>query len=133
MKPKDGLASSLFLSVPIVFVDRVHVEAGDVAFGTIDVGGAPVEKKVVCWSSTRSHFVLRPGLINDPFIVCGEPIPLTDGERWKMEVAEKTRVASAYWVPISIREQAEVEEVRNGKKQKKTVKMDLGPFTRQVP
>jgi hypothetical protein len=134
-KPKEGPASSssLFLSVPIVFVDPFHVEAGEVAIGTINVGGDPVERKVVCWSSTRSHFSLRIGLANDPFIVCGEPTPLSDGERWKMEVAEKTRVASAYWVPLMVREQAEIEENKNGKKQKKIVQMDLGPFTRQVP
>jgi hypothetical protein len=133
MKPKDGFGSSIPLSVPIVFVDPVHVESGEVPIGTINVGGASVEKKVVCWSSTRSHFSLRAGLIDVPFITCGEPIPLTDGERWKMELAEKTRVASAYWIPLTVREQAEIEEIKKGKKQKKLVQMDLGPFTQQVP
>jgi hypothetical protein len=132
MKPKEGSASTLFLSVPIVFVEPFHIQAGDVGVGTILVGGAPVEKRVVCWSSTRSYFSLIPAPSNDPFVICGDPVPLSDGERWKMEEAQQTRVASAYWVPVTIREQAEVEENTNGIMQKKLVQMDLGPFRKPV-
>jgi hypothetical protein len=132
MKPQDGPGSSLDLTVPTMFVDSLHMYPTEAPVGTINVGGAVVERTLVCWSSTRSHFTLRPASTDDPFFICGDPVPMSDRDRWLMEQERKTRIASAYWVPLTVREQAEVDETVNGKRQKKIVQMDLGPFKQAV-
>ncbi|MFL5244713.1 MAG: hypothetical protein ACJ8FY_21635 [Gemmataceae bacterium] len=132
MKPQNGAGSSLDLSVPAIFVDPVHIFPTDIPLGTISVGSAVSEGTLICWSSTRTQFTIRPAANDDPFFVCGEPTAMSDRDRCLLEQEKKTRIASAYRIPLSVREQAEVEETINGKRQKSIVQMDLGPFKRAV-
>lgn len=128
MHPEKGKSSNLKLIRPVVFVDPVHFQPRETDVGVFDVGSPPRQQTLICWSSTRSHFTIKP-LADDPFIHIGDPLPMPEQDRWKMEESMKTRVVSAYYIPLTIFEQAEVA----GADGKKTLRqMDLGPFRHMV-